>query len=186
MLIAELTVNNSNLNNILRALVINEGPKAINVPCKDIVIRDIRVSKPDILVNCYTLDELEGSIKYLTSQGYEISKAKEIIPNDYSLGLVRDLPLTVDNMQNLGVSPRFRYYFMLESSNDSDKTFCLTYNPECSRQQAVCVKLETGVIKCSTLQVVFDKLKNRKVSPIKKVHTEHGEMQYYNIEGENL
>lgn len=182
MLVAELTINESNLNNILRALILNEGPKSINTPCRDIVVRDIKSNRPEVLVNCYTLDELEGSIKYLVGKKYIIDKAKEIIPNDYDLGLTRDMPLTIDNMENLGISKRFRYYFMLKPTVKSDKSFCLTYNPECSTQGQIPVKLETGVIKCTTLQVVFDKLKGRKVDPIKKLHTEHGEMQYYNIE----
>lgn len=182
MLVAELTINDSNLNNILRALILNEGPKSINNPCRDIVVRDIKTNRPEVLVNCYTLGELEGSIRYLVSKGYVIDKAKEIIPNDYDLGLTRDMPLSIDNMDNLGISKRFRYYFMLKPKIKTDKIFCLTYNPECSMQGQTPVKLETGVIKCTTLQVVFDKLKDRTLDPIKEVHTEHGEMHYYNIE----
>lgn len=182
MLVAELTVNDSNLNNILRALIKNEGPDSINPPCRDIIVRDIKLNKPDILVNCYTLEELEGSIHYLSNLKYSVEQAKEIIPNNYNLGLIRDLPINPINMDNLGISKRFRYYFMLKPSKATEKSFCITYNPECYAQRQTPVKLDTGIIKCTTLQVLFEKIRDRQFEPIKRISTEHGEMYYYNME----
>lgn len=182
MLVTELTIFDSSLNNILRALIVNENPEAVNTPCRDIVVRDIIESKPNVLVNCYSLKELEDSIMYLHSKDYKPIKSKEIVPNTFDLGLVRKIELDMDNLYGINLQKRFRYYFMFEAAGGKDKTICLTYNPECNLKKQISVKLESGVIKCTTLQVVLDVLKGRNMKSLKQIDTEQGKYNYYELE----
>lgn len=132
------------------------------------------------MVNCYSLKELDDSIRFLLANSYEAIKAKEIVPNTYNLGLIRDMNLDIDVLDKFQMQKRFRYYFIFKPESEG-KTICLTFNPECNTNTQVPVKLETGVIKCSTLQVAITQLKGRNLESIKHIDTEQGDMNYYDL-----
>ncbi len=144
------------------------------------MVKDILECQPSFLVNCYSLKELNDSIKFLIKTGYTIAKSKEIVPNDYNLGLVRDMNLDDKTITNLKMQKRFRYYFLF-TANTKKRPLCLTFNPECNNNVQIPVKLETGVIRCSTLQVAIEKLKGRDLESIKHLNTEQGMMNYYDL-----
>lgn len=143
-------------------------------------MRDILKNKPSLLVNCYSLKELDESIQFLFEKNYELIDAKEIVPNTFNLGLIKDIHVEKGTLKNLQLQKRFRYYFMFKPE-EQGKSICITFNPECNVKSQVPVKLDSGVIKCSTLQVAISKLKGRNLESIKQIATEQGAMNYYEL-----
>lgn len=180
MLILEYTTPDGSLGNILRGIIVNSSQKNINPPCKDIITKDLLESRPVVLVHCYTLKELIESLKHLLDNGLIIKFAREIIPNDYDLGLVRNLEINksvLDSNTNIFVK-RFRYYFIL-SNKDESRTLCLTFNPETNLLKYINVKMPDNIVRCTTFQAAMENLKYRELEKVRTCDTDGGKYTYY-------
>lgn len=184
-MIVELNTESS-LTNVLSGIFLNSDQALLNKATKDIIIKDLLTYKACRLVNCYTKKEFMYLLRNLTKDGKDIL-VKEVIINNQNLGIVRELEGNLDLIE-MKLYKRFRYYSFVKL----EKSYlCLTFNPESNLLRELTVKLEKGVISCSTLQTSEEELRQKYPEYIKlkdlvinkEVETDIGNIRFYNLVG---
>jgi len=181
-LIVELTLakDRNNLNNVFKGIIVNSETKTINKSTQEIIRNDMVEYKPRHLIHCYNLKELQKITKLFAEQGYKMKVSREIIPNNYNLGIIREIYLDESKLNKKGIfSKKYRYYIFMTRD---DVNLALTYNPEIvdldKVKQAKIVVGKDEVAHCQILQTITAK---RDIEKEKEVKDVIGTYTVYNI-----
>jgi len=145
---------NTGIASILIGMCVNSNHEMINDESKSILKSELVENKPYRLVHSYTLNEFKGLLCKFKNEGNDIT-LKEIIPNTYGLGLVREVGFknsTVDELLS-EVTKKFRYYAIVKSK-DRKHNFFMTYNPNIKSLKTVKLKISQSItsVRCTTIQ----------------------------------
>ena len=181
-LIIELTLakDRNNLNNVFKGIIVNSENKAVNRSAQEIIRNDMVEYKPGHLIHCYSLKELVKIVKLFSKQGYELNISREIIPNNYNLGIVREIYVTKEKLNDTTLfSKKYRYYMFMTKGESS---IALTYNPEISDlasvKQAKILVGKDEVAHCQILQTITAQ---RDIEKEKEVKDTIGTYTVYNV-----
>lgn len=157
-LIIELTLtkDRNNLNNVFKGIIVNSEEKTVNKAAQEIIKNDMVKYKPRHLIHCYSLKELTKILELFRKQGYSTEISREIIPNNYNLGIIREVYIKEEGLENSKMfSKKYRYYIFMTKD---DQSLALTYNPQISDLQSVkqakILVGENEVAHCQILQTV--------------------------------
>lgn len=172
-LIIELTLtkDRSTLNNVFKGILVNSENNTVNKSAQEIIRNDMVKYKPRHLIHCYSLKELKKIVKLFINQGYAMTASREIIPNNYNLGIVREVYINQSNLENKNMFyKKYRYYIFMEKDGVN---LALTYNPEISDlkkvKQAKIVVGKDEVAHCQILQTIVAKRDIEKEREVKDI-----------------
>lgn len=183
MLVGEFNTND--IAYLLLGICINSDREKINKETKSIIKKDLITYKPTTLYNAYTIKEFR-SILELHKQKSNTIKLREIIPNNYGIGLVREVGFDNTPIEELlsNVFKQFKYYCIINVVEGRD--IIVTYNPEAVNMKKVKLKLKNGmIVKCTTLQAGQNKQK-QEYEVISCSESEDGKLIIYDIDFKDL
>lgn len=180
--------NTPELGYLLLGICVNSGKDLINDETLSILKRDLCDCKPQSLMHSYTFKEFKQLLLYYENKQFDLT-LKEIIPNDYGIGLVRNVGFPKSTVEDLlkTVIAKFRYYaFATDVSTNS--TSILTFNPDIKTSEKVKIKLSEGlVVRCTTIQTGVDlNIQKRNFEVFKRSDNEKGTLLVYDIKSEEL
>lgn len=180
--------NSSQLGYILIGLCINSTKDLINSEMKSILKKEIITSKPEKLIHSYTIKEFKELLQKYKGEGFQVN-LKEIIPNTYGIGLIREVGFENSTVEELlkTITKKFRYYAIIRTG-DYSKSIIITYNPDLKSLEKVKIKMnKDAFVSCTTMQTGenLDKIK-REFKFYSKKENNLGVLIVYDIDLEEV
>lgn len=145
--------NSKDLNTMLLGICVNSDISKISDATKDILRKELVTELPTKLIHSYTLKEF-SEICELFKEKSKSFFLREIIPNNFGVGLVRKVGYKNTSLRELlkEINKKFKYYALVES-NDGEKLI-ITFNPEMKDLKNSNINLGDGIkVRCKVLQV---------------------------------
>lgn len=186
MLLVELNRKGEALKEILMGICLNSGKTNVSLSATRIVAKDLKNNKPNKLYHCYIVEELVSLIASLSSKKDISYCAKEIIPTDGDLGIVRKLEFNYEKPETLAnqIWENYRYYIIINYiENGESKCVVITYNPDIRELTNINVDLsETLRVNCGTMQFGDVRDLNRLMSVKNVIDETEGTYIIYKLE----
>lgn len=173
--------NSDELIYMLLGICVNSGKSNINNEVKDILKADIIEHMPRKLIVAYTKKELMSLLNKEKESGGEVI-LKEIIPNNYNIGIVRSCGTINTPIETLikQIIKKYRYYAILTNSK-----IIVTFNSEICDLKTLKLKLAGNdklQVTCTTIQVGTEHEDLKRDMQIFNVQeTTSGKIVIYNI-----
>lgn len=175
--------NTDKISFLLLGICINNDNEKINSETKSILKKELVEYKPKRLLHAYTYNEFKTLLKKYKSDNKQI-KLREIIPNNYGVGLVREVGFAETSLDELlaSIMKKFKYYTIVLDEK-TDDCFLITYNPDIKNLKKIKLKLkEDTSVNCTTVQAGKNIDIKREFEMLSNIESEDGTLIVYDID----